>query len=186
MRIKTFKTPDEFRAWLTKNHASAESLGVRIFKKDSGRKSITYAEALEEALCFGWIDGQKVKGDEEFWVQKFTPRRPRSSWSKINCGHALRLIKEGRMKSAGLKEIEEAKRDGRWAAAYDSHRTMKIPSDFITELKKNKKAAEFFDTLNRTNLYSIAYRLQTAKRPETRVKRMKSIIEMLSKGRTFH
>lgn len=171
---------------MTKQHTRAPVLLLRIYKKDSGVPSITYAEALDQALCFGWIDGQKRPFDANSWLQKFTPRRAKSRWSKINVGHVDRLIHQGHMTSAGLKEVEAAKTDGRWAAAYDSPSKATVPPEFIKELARNAKAQQFYATLNKTNLYAIAYRLQTAKRPETRIKRMKLIIDMLARGEKFH
>lgn len=184
--IRGFKTPEAFETWLGKNHDKSNGLWLKIFKKDSGKKTITYAEALDVALCYGWIDGQKQAYDEEAWLQKFSPRSAKSIWSKINIGHVERLINEGRMTSAGLKAIENAKANGSWEKAYDSPGKMTIPEDFLQELSKNKKAQAFFKGLNKTNLFSIAFRLQTAKKLETREKRMKEIIQMLAKGEKFH
>ena len=147
---------------------------------------MTYAEALDQALCFGWIDGQKKPYDTQSWLQRFTPRRPRSGWSKRNTQHAERLIKSGQMAPAGVREVKAAKADGRWKAAYDSFSKAAVPDDFLSQLAKNKKAKAFFETLNKTNLYSIAYRLQTAKRPETREKRAREIIAMLGRREKFH
>ncbi len=183
--ILEFKTTEAFETWLAKNHDSTNGLWLRIFKKDSGKKTISYAEALDVALCYGWIDGQKQAYDEQAWLQKFCPRRPKSIWSKVNIGHVERLIKEDRMRPAGLKAIEKAKADGRWDKAYDSPSKMTIPEDFLKELSKNKKAEAFFKGLNKTNLFSIGFRLQTAKKQETREKRMKEIIEKLAKGEKF-
>jgi uncharacterized protein YdeI (YjbR/CyaY-like superfamily) len=171
---------------MAKEHTRAPGLLLRIYKKDSGVPSVTYAEALDQALCFGWIDAQKLPFDANSWVQKFTPRRPKGRWSRINVGHVDRLIQEGQMTPAGLKEVEAAKADGRWAAAYDSAANATVPPEFVEELARNAKAKQFYATLNKTNLYSIAYRLQTAKRPETRIKRMKLIIDMLARGEKFH
>jgi uncharacterized protein YdeI (YjbR/CyaY-like superfamily) len=185
-RPRSFRSSKEFRAWLAKEHARAPGLLLRIYKKGSGVPSVTYAEALDQALCFGWIDGQKLPFDADSWVQKFTPRRAKSGWSKINVAHADRLIREGQMKAAGLKEVEAAKADGRWAAAYDSFATATVPPEFVKELARNARAKQFYATLNKTNLYAIAYRLQTAKRPETKMKRMKLIIDMLARGEKFH
>jgi uncharacterized protein YdeI (YjbR/CyaY-like superfamily) len=184
--IKSFSTTQKWHAWLLKNHASQQGIELRLFKKDSGIKSITYAEAVDEALCFGWIDGIKKKYDEKSWIQKFTPRRPKSLWSKTNRENIARLIKEKRMQPAGLKEVEAAKKDGRWEAAYDSPKNMEVPADFLKELKKNKKAYEFFKTLNKSNIYAIAWRLQTAKKPETREKRLKILIEMMKDNKKIH
>ncbi len=180
--ILAFKTPATFETWLLKHHDNSDGLWLKIFKKDSGKKTISYAEALDIALCYGWIDGQKQTFDEQAWLQKFCQRREKSIWSKINIGHVERLIKEGRMKPAGLIAIEKAKADGRWEKAYDSPSKMTIPEDFLKELGKNKNAEAFFKTLNKTNLFAIGFRLQTAKKPETRKKRMKEIIEKLGRG----
>ncbi|MGH8115218.1 MAG: YdeI/OmpD-associated family protein [Steroidobacteraceae bacterium] len=171
---------------MAREHARASGLLLRLYKKGSGLASITYAEALEQALCFGWIDGQKLPFDASSWVQKFTPRKAKSAWSKINVGHVERLIREGRMMPAGLEEMEAAKADGRWAVAYDSPANATVPPEFVKELARNAKAKRFYSTLNRANLYAIAYRLQTAKRPDTKARRIKQIIEMLARGEKFH
>lgn len=184
--ILRFRSPVEFRKWLTANHRQSDGICLRIFKKGSEESSVTYAEALDEALCFGWIDGQKQRHDDSSWLQKFTPRRRRSGWSKINTQHAERLIQAKRMKPAGHAEIEAAKKDGRWKAAYDSPSKSTIPEDFLAALRKNKKAYAFFESLNKANLYAIAYRLQTAKKPETRQKRMEAILAMMARGEAFH
>ena len=147
---------------------------------------ICYAEALDVALCYGWIDGQNQAYDEQAWLQKFCPRRAKSIWSKINIGHVERLINERRMRPAGLKAVEKAKEVGSWKRAYDSPNKMTIPEDFLKELSKNKKAEAFFIGLSKTNLFSIGFRLQTAKKQATREKRMKEIIEMLAKSEKFH
>lgn len=186
METMSFISPRAFRAWLAKNHRSSAGIWLRIYKKDSGVATVTYAEALDQALCYGWIDGQKQPGDQQSWLQKFTPRRPNSGWSKNNTKHAERLIKSGAMTAAGLKEVEGAKADGRWQTAYDAFGSSAVPDDFVKELGRNKKAKAFFATLNKTNLYSIVYRLQTAKKPETRAKRMQAIIAKLARGEKFH
>ena len=180
--IKAFKSPATFETWLEKQHDKSTGIWMKIYKKDSGIKTITYAEALDVALCFGWIDGQKQAFNETCWLQKFCPRTAKSIWSKINIGHVERLIQAGKMQPAGLKAIESAKADGRWEKAYDSPSKMTIPDDFLKELSKNKKAETFFKSLNKTNLFSIGFQLQTAKKQETREKRMKIIIEKLAKG----
>jgi uncharacterized protein YdeI (YjbR/CyaY-like superfamily) len=184
--VIAFASSRAFRAWLSKNHGKSPGIWLQIFKKDSGTESVTYAEALDQALCFGWIDGQKKSRDGKSWLQKFTPRRPRSGWSKKNTQHAERLIDSGKMTRSGLSAINAAKDDGRWKAAYDSFSKAVAPADLLEELAKNKKAFAFFKTLNKTNLYSIVYRLQTAKKAETRLKRMAAIIKMLERGETFH
>jgi uncharacterized protein YdeI (YjbR/CyaY-like superfamily) len=184
--IIEFKKAESFETWLQKNHDNSNGLWLKIFKKDSGEKTISYAEALDIALCYGWIDGQKQAFNEQAWLQKFCPRRAKSIWSKVNIGHVERLINDLRMKPAGLKAVEKAKADGSWEKAYDSPSKMTIPEDFLKELSKNKKAEAVFKGLNKTNLFSIGFRLQTAKKQETREKRMKEIIEMLAKGEKFH
>ena len=181
-----FKTSQAFETWLAQNHDHTNGLWLKIFKKDSGIQTINYAEALDVALCYGWIDGQKKSFDEKAFLQKFCPRREKSIWSKINIGHVERLIHEGKMKAAGLTAIDKAKADGRWEKAYDSPSNMTIPEDFIQALGQNKNAEAFFKTLNKANLFSIGFRLQTAKKPETRDKRMKDIIAKLAKGEKFH
>jgi len=186
METKSFRNAREFRAWLEKHHAQANGILLRIYKNNAGVATVTYAEALDQALCFGWIDGQKLPLDEKSWIQKFTPRRPKSSWSKRNTEHATRLIESGAMTAAGLQQIDAAKADGRWKAAYDSPANSSVPQEFLDALARNKKASVFYKTLNKTNLYSIAYRLQTAKRPQTRAKRIELIVAMLARGETFH
>lgn len=181
-----FKTARAFETWLRKNHDHSQGIWLKIFKKGSGKKTISYAEALDVALCYGWIDGQKQAHDEQAWLQKFCSRTAKSIWSKKNTGHVERLINEGRMKPAGLKAVNKAKADGRWEKAYEAASKMTIPEDFLKELSKNKKAEAVFMGLNKTNLFSIGFRLQTAKKPETREKRMKQIIQMLAKGEKFH
>ena len=186
MKTLSFKSSRAFRAWLARNHARTEGILLRIYKKDSGVATVTYSQALDQALCFGWIDGQKLPGDDRSWLQKFTPRRSGSGWSKRNTGHAQRLIDSGEMTAAGLREINAAQADGRWKAAYDAFGGAAVPDDFLKELGRNRKAHAFFKTLNKTNLYSIVYRLQTAKKPETREKRKQEIIAMLARSEKFH
>lgn len=185
-QILSFKSPSLFRKWLIKNHKDNNGFWLRIFKKDSGEKTVSYQEALEEALCFGWIDGQKKSFDENSWIQRFTPRRAKSVWSKRNTDIIATLIKEKRVQPSGLEQVEAAKEDGRWEKAYDSPKNMKVPEDFIAQLKKFKKAHAFFLTFNKANLYAIAWRLQTTKKEDTRKRRMTAIIEMLKKGEKFH
>jgi uncharacterized protein YdeI (YjbR/CyaY-like superfamily) len=181
-----FRSSSEFRKWLAANHRLPEGIWLRIFKKNSGEASITYAEALDEALCFGWIDGQKQRHDEHSWLQRFIRRRPRSGWSKLNTQHAERLVDAGRMTVAGQAEIDAAKKDGRWMAAYDSPGKATLPEDFLAALRKNKKATAFFESLNKANRYAITYRLQTARKPQTRLRRMATILAMLARGEAFH
>lgn len=184
--ILSFSHIEEWKKWLEKNQDQDHGLWVRFFKKQSKITTVTYAEVLDEALCYGWIDGQVKKYDEQSWVQKFTPRRPRSVWSKRNVEHVERLMKAGRMKPSGMEQVEMAKADGRWGKAYDSPAKMETPEDFLKELSGNKKAEAFFKTLNKANVYAINWRLQTAKKPETRERRMKKILDMLADGKKFH
>ena len=176
----------KWKRWLAKNHSRMQGVWLRFYKKASRVPSVTYDEALDEALCYGWIDGQLKPYDEKSWLRKFTPRRAKSPWSKRNIEHVHRLIKAGRMKDAGLRESEAAKADGRWKNAYDPGSTMAMPADFLKRLSRMKKAKAFFEILNKANTYAIAWRLQTAKKPETREKRMKAILAMLAKGEKFH
>lgn len=184
--IILFKTQKDWEAWLDEHHASSSGVWLQLAKKASGISSVNYAEALDVALCYGWIDGQKKSYDEGSWLQKFTPRRPKSIWSKINREKVQQLIASGRMKPAGLKEVERAKQDGRWDAAYDSHRTATVPEDFREALEKNARAKAFFETLNSQNRYAILFRLQTAKKAETRQKRIQQFIQMLEKHEKLH
>jgi uncharacterized protein YdeI (YjbR/CyaY-like superfamily) len=184
--ILFFRSAAEFRKWLAANHRQAEGIWLRISKKNSAEGSVTYAEALDEALCFGWIDGQKQPHDDSSWLQGFSRRRAKSGWSRINTQHVGRLLAKKRMRPAGQAEIDAAKKDGRWTAAYDSPSNATFPEDFLAALSRDKKAAAFFESLNKANLYAIAYRLQTAKKPETRQKRMEMILGMLAEGKAFH
>ena len=181
-----FNTAKDFRRWLQKNHATSEGLWLRMFKKSAKAESVTYAEALDQALCYGWIDGLKKSFDEASWIQRFTPRRKKSGWSKLNTQHVERLIKAGAMARSGMAAVEAAKADGRWNAAYDSPRNARPPEDFLRVLARNKKAKAFFASLNRANVYAIAYRLQSAKKPETRRKRMELFLSMMRQGRPLH
>jgi uncharacterized protein YdeI (YjbR/CyaY-like superfamily) len=152
--MQSFKSSADFRQWLENNHAGSSGIWLRFFKKSSKEESLSYAQALDQALCFGWIDGQKKPFDAQSWLQRFTPRRPKSAWSKINTGHVARLTKAGTMTAAGLAAVAAAKADGRWQAAYASQRNAGPPDDFLKELGKNKKAKAFFETLNKANVYA--------------------------------
>jgi uncharacterized protein YdeI (YjbR/CyaY-like superfamily) len=186
LQIISFLSPTEFEHWLELNNDYTKGIWVRFFKKDSCMPTIIYQEALDVALCYGWIDGQVKKYDEKSYIQKFTPRRVKSMWSKRNIDHVARLQKEGRMKPSGIKEVEKAKNDGRWERAYDSPGSMVVPEDFMNELSKNEKALQFFESLNKVNKYSIGWRLQTAKNTEARGKKIKEILLMMEKGEKFH
>jgi len=181
-----FASPAAWEQWLEENHLVSNGIWLQFYKKNSGVASVTYAEALDVALCYGWIDAQLKSIDELCYKQHFTPRRPRSIWSKRNIEHIARLTSEGRMKPAGTKQVEAAKADGRWEQAYDSPGNMKLPDEFLSELSKHNKAYAFYESLGKANKYAICWRIQTAKRPETREKRMKEILEMLGKEEKFH
>lgn len=184
--IVSFKTAKAWETWLARNHAKSSGVWLRIAKKDSGTKSVSYAEALDVALCYGWIDGQKGKGDEETWLQRFTPRGARSIWSRINRDKALALIAEGRMKAAGLAEVERAKRDGRWDAAYEPQHTSTVPPDLEAALNAKPAALAFFKTLDSANRYAILWRIANAKKAETRAKRIATFVAMLARGEKIH
>jgi uncharacterized protein YdeI (YjbR/CyaY-like superfamily) len=172
--------------WLKENHAKSSGVWLRLAKKNSGVQSVTYDEAIESALCFGWIDGQKKGYDETTWLQRMTPRGPRSIWSKINRDKAEALIASGRMKPAGLEAIERARQGGQWDAAYDSQSGASVPPDLQAELDKSEKARDFFATLNSVNRYAILHRIQTATKPETRANRIQKFVEMLKRNEKIH
>jgi uncharacterized protein YdeI (YjbR/CyaY-like superfamily) len=184
--ILLFAAPAELEAWLEQNHDSSDGFWLKIAKKGSGEASITYAEGLEQALCFGWIDSQKRGHDEKFFLQRFTPRRPRGRWSRINRDKAEALIAAGAMRPAGMAEVEAAKADGRWEAAYEGSRTIKVPADLQRELDANEAAREFFAGLDSSNRYAILYRLEEAKKEETRQRRLRKFIAMLERGEKIH
>lgn len=181
-----FATPAAFSTWLSKNHDSADGLWLKLAKKDSKVKSLTYAEAIDVLLCWGWIDGQKQTAEAGFWLQKVTPRRPRSIWSQINCKKAEALIASGQMKPAGLRQVELAKADGRWKAAYASAKTATVPADFVAALAKNARARRFFEALDGTNRYAVLWRIGQAKKPETRVARIAKFVAMLAAHEKIH
>jgi uncharacterized protein YdeI (YjbR/CyaY-like superfamily) len=184
--IISFATQQDWESWLKEHHTATRGMWLKIAKKDTGIPSLSYAEAVESALCYGWIDGQKAAGDEQYWLQKFTPRGPKSMWSKVNCDKATALLASDRMQPAGIRQVELAKADGRWETAYDSQSKISIPDDFQRELDNNQKAQEFFTTLNSVNRYAILFRIQTAKKPETRSARIKKFIEMLSNNQKLY
>jgi uncharacterized protein YdeI (YjbR/CyaY-like superfamily) len=184
--IHLFSTPAALERWLEESHDSADGVWLKIAKKGAGKRSVTYAEALELALCFGWIDSQKRGFDATYFLQRFTPRRPGGRWSKINREKAEALIVAGRMRPAGLAEVEAAKADGRWEAAYEGQRTAKVPPDLQRELDANPTAREFFEGLDSANRYAILYRLDEAKKPETRERRLRKFVAMLARGEKIH
>lgn len=183
--VLSFATPGELEAWLGEHAEDSDGIWLKFAKKGSGIRSVVYPEALETALCHGWIDGQVKRLDEDHYLQRFTPRRARSKWSKRNRKMAERLIAEGRMRPAGLAEVERAQRDGRWEEAYDSPSTATVPADFQVALDAEPAAAEFFSGLGSTKRYPFLYRIQDAKRPETRAKRIAEYVELLRAGRTL-
>ncbi len=180
-----FATPVALEAWIDEHGEESNGIWLKFAKKDSGIESVVYAEAVEIALSYGWIDGQAKRLDEQHYLQRFTPRRSRSKWSKINREKAERLIAEGRMRPAGLREVERAKEDGRWDEAYDSPSAATLPDDFQAALDAQPAAAEFFASLGSTKRYSFLYRITDAKRPETRAKRIAEYVELLARGETL-
>jgi uncharacterized protein YdeI (YjbR/CyaY-like superfamily) len=181
-----FASQAEFEAWMEANHATVDGLWMKIAKKGTGQSTCSAPEALDVALCFGWIDGQRKALDESYFLQKYTPRRARSRWSQINVGKCEELIAAGRMRPAGHAEIERAKADGRWDAAYAGSKSMEVPPDLQSALDADPAAAEHFAALNAQNRYAILYRLHDAKRPETRERRLKQFVEMLASGGKLH
>ena len=184
--VLLFKTQEEWEQWLEKNHSQADGVWLQMYRNDTGLLSVNYAQALEEALCYGWIDGMVKSYNETSFIQKFTPRRAKSIWSERNTKHIERLTAAGKMKPAGIAEVEKAKADGRWEKAYTSWSGAAVPEDFLAALNKNKKAKAFFSTLSKQNLYAIYFRLQNAKKPETRAKRIATFVQMLERGEKFH
>lgn len=184
--IHDFASQKEWEKWLRENHRSSTGIWMRLAKKASGIPSVTYAEAVESALCYGWIDGHKRSHSETAWLQRFTARRPRSMWSQINRDKALALIEAKRMKPAGLEEVERAKADGRWEAAYRSPSAVTIDPDFRKALNGSPRAKKFFKTINAANRYAILWRIQTARKADTRERRIREYVAMLEKGETLH
>lgn len=184
--ILFFKSQAAFRQWLDEHHAASDGILLKMAKKDSGVDSVTYDEALDEALCYGWIDSQKRGFDDTYWLQRFTPRRPRSKWSQRNRELVEELIAQGRMQLAGMQEVEKARRDGRWEAAYASASTIEVPPDLQAALDKDPQAQAFFDQLTGSNRYAILYRITTAKKPETRQRRIDKYAAMLHAGEKIY
>lgn len=184
--ILQFDSRRSWEAWLAEHHATSEGLWLKIAKKGSGVETVSYPEALDAALCYGWIDGQKGRFDDAYWLQRFTPRRPRSRWSKVNREKATRLIESGEMKPSGLREVERARADGRWDAAYEAQSKATIPDDFARRLERNEAAREFFATLDSANRYAILYSIQEAIKPETRARRIDKYVTMLQEGEKLH
>ena len=185
-QVIAFTSQDEWDIWLVHNHETSPGLWLKLAKVNSGIQSVTYAEAVDSALCYGWIDGQKGSYDDKYWLQRFTRRTKRSRWSKKNRDRATALIERGKMKPAGLREFELAKEDGRWDAAYDSPSTATVPVDLQKRLDENPEAKAFFDQLDSRNRYAILYQVQDAKKPETRARRIEKYIKMLNEHRKLY
>jgi len=184
--IRRFPSERDWAAWLERNHGRSPGLWLQIAKKGAKVPSVSYPEALDVALCYGWIDGQKRPQSDTFWLQKFGPRAKTGLWSRLNREKALALVAAGRMRPSGMAEIQRAKADGRWKGAYDSARVSTVPEDLERALKRNAKARRFFEALDRANRYAILFRLQTAKKAETRARRLAGFLKMLEQGRKIH
>jgi uncharacterized protein YdeI (YjbR/CyaY-like superfamily) len=184
--VKRFRSRATWERWLLTHHEASDGIWLEMAKKQSGLPSVSHAEALEVALCCGWIDGQTMSVDANWYRQRFTPRRPRSKWSQINCAAVERLHAEGRLTPAGIRETDAARADGRWEAAYASSSRMTVPDDLAARLKTNPRARRFFEQLDSRNRYAILYRLHDAKRPETRQRRLEKFVQMLEAGETLH
>ena len=182
----SFATASAWSEWLATHHASSRALWLKIAKKESGSASLTYAEALNGALAWGWIDGQKAAFNDGWWLQRFTPRTVKSPWSKINRAKAETMIAGGTMEAPGLAEVERAKRDGRWERAYDGARSSSVPADLVAAFARNARARAFFETLDAANRYAILYRVQTAKKPETRTERITRFVALCARHETIH
>lgn len=181
-----FETAQAWETWLEEAFTTSQGLWLKLAKKDSGHASVSYAEAVDVALCFGWIDGQKGKFDDEYWLQKFTPRRKKSMWSAVNREKVAVLIAAGRMREAGLREVEQAKQDGRWDAAYQPQSKATVPDDFQAAIDANEAAAAFFKQINGANRYAMLFSVNSAKRPETRQKRIAQFVAMLAEGKVLY
>lgn len=181
-----FASAAAFEEWIAAHHSACPGIWLKLRKKGRGVDCLDYAQALDVALCYGWIDGQKDKFDDSCWLQRFTPRTPRSKWSKVNREKASALIEQGRMRAPGMAEVERAKADGRWDAAYAGSKTATVPEDLAVALAASPAAAEFFATLDSQNRYSILYRVQDAKKPETRARRIQKFVEMLAQHQKIH
>lgn len=181
-----FDSPREWEDWLEEHHQSSRGLWLQIAKRDSGATSVSYGDALDGAICYGWIDGQKGAGDGRFWRQRFGPRGPRSRWSAINRERAERLEREGRLRAAGRREVERARQDGRWDGAYEGQRRATVPEDLQAALERDPEALAFFHTLSSANRYAILYRVQEAKKPETRARRIEQYVAMCREHRSLH
>jgi uncharacterized protein YdeI (YjbR/CyaY-like superfamily) len=182
----SFLSQAAWEAWLDEHHTTSAGVWLQIARKDSGIDTVSHPEALDVAICYGWIDAQRRKGDGDYFLQRFTPRRPKSKWSRVNRDKALRLIEQRRMKPAGLREVEKARADGRWEAAYEPQSAIAVPDDLQRELDRNDRARSFFATLDSRNRYAILYRIQDAKKPETRATRIQKFVAMLGEGKKIY
>jgi uncharacterized protein YdeI (YjbR/CyaY-like superfamily) len=184
--MRAFATQEEWRGWVASQPEDSGGMWIMFARRDSGIRSITHAQALEVALCFGWIDGQRASLDDQYWTQRFVPRSRRSMWSKVNRAKAERLIADGAMQPSGLREVERARADGRWDAAYDPPSTATVPDDLARAFEANPAARDFFQTLDSRNCYSVLHRIQNARRPETRARRIEQFVSMLARNETIH
>ncbi len=184
--VISFTSQSEWEAWLHEHHSDSKGIWLKIAKKGTETSSVNYADALETALCYGWIDGQKASFDQQYWLQKFTPRTAKSIWSKVNCDKVTTLLAANKMQPAGLRQVELAQADGRWEAAYEPQSKITVPADFQLELDKNPQANEFFQTLNSANRYAILFRIHNAKKPETRAAHIQKFVEMLANKQKIH
>jgi uncharacterized protein YdeI (YjbR/CyaY-like superfamily) len=184
--IMAFPSREAWAAWLDEHHTDSAGIWLALLRKGAGEAGVSYGDAVEVALCYGWIDGQAGKLDDRFWLQRFTPRRPKSAWSRVNRDRALALMARGEMRPAGLREVERAQADGRWEAAYEPPSTMTVPDDLQEALARNPAAAESFAALDRTNRYAILYRIHAAKKPETRSRRIETFVAMLADGKKLY
>lgn len=182
----TFTSQAEWESWLAQNGSTSSGAWLRLAKKGTEQRTVTYEQALESALCYGWIDGQKQAESEQYWLQRFTPRSAKSIWSKLNKDRAEALIAAGRMRPPGMREIEKARKDGRWKAAYTSASNSIVPDDLQVALDANPEAQKLFATLNSRNRYAILFRIQNAKKPETRARKIEEFVNMLNRGETFY
>ena len=184
--VRLFAIQADWAAWLEKEHRHSQGLWLRLAKKGSGLQSVTYGEALEVALCYGWIDGQKRGDSDQAWLQRFLPRSANSIWSKINRDKAVALIASGRMNAAGLEAVEATKKAGRWDATYDSPKAAKVPEDFEAAMDTSPRAKKFFQSLDGANRYAVLFRIQTVKKTETRARKIREFVEMLERNETIH
>jgi uncharacterized protein YdeI (YjbR/CyaY-like superfamily) len=184
--VLAFASAADWQEWLAEHGGTSAGVWLKTAKRGAAEPTVSYPDALEVALCFGWIDGQKGPLDDQYWLQRFTPRKPGSRWSKINTQKAEALIEAGRMQVAGLREVELARSDGRWDRAYQNQGSATVPDDLRAALDASPEASEFFETISRINRYAILYRIQSVKRPETRARKIAQYVQMLAEHKTIH